>query len=391
MTELDSTQVLIIGAGLMGSAAAHQLAARGTEVAVVERDTAPSEHGSSHGSARIFRYAYPDPFYTGLVDQARARFSELERLAGQQLITPGGALDFGARRDPRQLAGVLDEVGIEHELLPAAVAAERWPGINFDTDVLWQPGGGVIDAESTVLAQLRLATEAGARVHEHWEAASVRRDGTGYVVTSTTGDTIRAAQVVVAAGAWLSKLLAETDLPSAFVDRLPRPVVSQENAYHFAYRDPADPGEPTPGSATSWPTFIHKSEHILTYSLPGGRDADFRGQKLAEFLGGTPIADGSAQTGTIDPANRERIIEYVREQVPGLVPQPYAETTCLFTMLPEEDFLLDAAESLVIASPCSGHGAKFAPLIGEFIAELVAGAAAHPRFAVTSPAWTAAR
>jgi sarcosine oxidase len=387
MTEQDSTQVLIIGAGLMGSAAAHQLAVRGTEVTVVERDTAASEHGSSHGSARIFRYAYPDPFYTRLVDQARGRYDELERLAGQQLITPGGALDFGPLRDPHHLAGVLDEVGIEHELLPASAAAERWPGINFDTDVLWQPGGGVIDAESTVRAQLRLATDAGARVIERWEAASIRRDGTGYVVTSTTGDKIRAAQVVVAAGAWVSKLLAETELPSAFIDRLPQAVVTQENAYHFPYRDAADLGEPAPGAPTSWPTFIHKSERILTYSLPGGRDADFRGQKLAEFLGGTPIADGGTQTGQIDAANRERIIEYVREQVPGLVPEPYAETTCLFTMLPEEDFLLDAAEGLVIASPCSGHGAKFAPLIGEFIAELVYGATAHPRFAATSPAW----
>ncbi|UQN14065.1 FAD-dependent oxidoreductase [Gulosibacter sp. ACHW.36C] len=391
MTEQDSTQVLIIGAGLMGSAAAHQLAVRGTEVTVVERDTAASEHGSSHGSARIFRYAYPDPFYTRLVDQARGRYDELERLAGQQLITPGGALDFGTLRDPRHLAGVLDEVGIDHELLPASAAAERWPGINFDTEVLWQPGGGVIDAESTVRAQLRLATDAGARLIERWEAASIRRDGTSYVVTSTTGATIRAAQVVIAAGAWLSKLLVETELPSAFIDRLPQAVVTQENAYHFPYRDAADIGEPKPGAPTSWPTFIHKSERILTYSLPGGRDANFRGQKLAEFLGGTPITDGSTQTGEIDPANRERIIDYVREQVPGLVPEPYAETTCLFTMLPEEDFLLDAAEGLVIASPCSGHGAKFAPLLGEFIAELVFGATAHPRFAVTSPAWAVTR
>lgn len=390
MTEHDATQVLIIGAGLMGSAAAHHLAERGYEVTVVERDVAASEHGSSHGSARIFRYAYPDPFYADLVRQARASYDELERLAGEQLITPSGALDFGTLRDPRQLAETLAEVGIEHELLPPQEAAARWPGLNFDTEVLWQPGGGVIDAQSTVLAQLRLATAAGARILEHWEAASVRRDGTGYVVTSATGETIRAAQVVVAAGAWLEQLLAETELPSAFIDHLPRATVTQENAYHFPYRDAAATGAPEPGQATSWPTFIHKSERILTYSLPGGRDADYRGQKLAEFLGGTELAGGAAQTGVIDPANRERIIEYVRTQVPGLVPEPYAETTCLFTMLPEEDFLLDAADGLVIASPCSGHGAKFAPLIGEFIADLVDGKDALPRFAITSPAWAVA-
>ena len=132
-----------------------------------------------------------------------------------------------------------------------------------------------------------------------------------------------------------------------------------------------------------WPTFIHKSSEIPTYGLPGGRDAGFRGQKIAEFLGGRRIASAADQDGVVDPTNRARVVEYVEQYLPGLVPEPYAETTCLFTSTPTEDFVVDGVEGITLVSPCSGHGAKFAPLIGNIAADVATGAGRAPdRFTV---------
>ena len=135
--------------------------------------------------------------------------------------------------------------------------------------------------------------------------------------------------------------------------------------------------------ANRWPTFIHRTPAIRVYGLPGGRDAGFRGQKIAEFLGGRRIASAADQDGVVDPANRARIVDYVRQYLPGLVPEPYAETTCLFTSTPSEDFLVDGVDGITLVSPCSGHGAKFAPLIGDIAADVATGEGRAPdRFTV---------
>jgi sarcosine oxidase len=146
--------------------------------------------------------------------------------------------------------------------------------------------------------------------------------------------------------------------------------VRQEQAYHFPYADGTDP--------STWPTFIHKREGWQAYGLPGGRDAGFRGQKVAEYNGGKILPSAAEQDGKISPDNRRRVIDYVAQYLPGLVPEPYAETTCLFTNTPTEDFILDRADGITILSPCSGHGAKFAPLIGQLAADLATGAGPAP-------------
>ena len=365
---MDSSKYVIIGAGLAGAATAWSLARRGHEVTVVERTEPAAHDGSSHGSARIFRYVYPEQFWVDLVVRARAGFTELEQLGGHQLITPTGSLDFGQVRDPRTLAPLLAAAGIEHELLTAEQARARWPQIAVDTEVLWHPAAGVIDAQTTVHTMLEAAAGHGAQVLTHWPVQSIEATATGYRVSTGDGRSVDAERVVVAAGGWLPHLLDRMPLPAAFRNALPTLQVRQENAYHFPYRD----------QSVAWPTFIHKSTEIQTYSLPGGRDADFRGQKLAEYNGGKQIPSAAAQDGRIDPANRERIIRYVQRYLPGLEPEPYATTTCLFTNAPDEDFLIDGVDGITLVSPCSGHGAKFAPLIGDITADVATGAGSAP-------------
>jgi len=372
---MDSSQYVVVGAGLTGAATAWSLARRGHEVTVVERTEPAAQDGSSHGSARIFRYAYTEQFWVDLVVRARAGFTELEELSGQQLITPTDSLDFGPLRNPAALAPLLEAAGVDYELLTAEQSRARWPQIAVDTEVLWHAGAGVIDAQSTVLALLAAATAEGGRVLTEWPVDSIEKTTTGYRVGARDGRSVDAERVVVAAGGWLPDLLDRLPLPGGFRAAVPQLQVTQENAYHFPYRN----------QSVAWPTFIHKSPQIQAYSLPGGRDAGFRGQKLAEFLGGKRISSAAAQDGRIDPVNQARIVDYVTEYLPGLVPEPYATTTCLFTTTPNEDFLVDGVDGITVASPCSGHGAKFAPLIGDITADVATGTGRAPeRFAAAA-------
>ncbi|MBW8484558.1 FAD-dependent oxidoreductase [Actinomadura parmotrematis] len=382
---------IVVGAGLTGAATAWRLARGGHEVTVLERSTPANAQGSSHGSARIFRYGYADPFYVRLAVEARQAWEELERASGERLFTPTGALNFGERGDPAAQAAVFDEVGVEHELLSAAAAAARWPQFDFDSGVLWHPGGGVVDAETTVAAMLRLAEDGGARVETGWPVARVERAGAGYRAVSADGRTEEAGRVVIAAGGWLPDLLEHLGLPAAFLSAFPPVQVMQENVFHFPYRDVTE---------GAWPTFIHHEADMLVYGLPGGRDAALpdgpnglkggrSGLKIAQYNGGRPIPSASARTGEIDPDHRERIVAYVQRFLPGLVPEPYAETTCLFTNTPTEDFVIDGVGGITVASPCSGHGAKFAPLLGRIIAEAASGERPAPApFRITAPAPT---
>lgn len=366
---------VVIGAGLAGAAAAWRLAARGEQVTVLERSHPANHEGSSHGSARIFRYAYPEQLYTDLVVRAKSGWDELQSQSGRQLISPTGALDHGQLRHPERLAAVLERAGVDHELLSPADASRRWPQFRFETPVLWHPAAGVLDAHGTVEAMLALAVATGnARVLTDWDVSRVEATVTGYRVRSCAGDVLEATRVIVAAGGWLPRLLSELSLPADFVGTFPPLEVRQEQAFHFPYAAAQPDGTAFP----DWPTFIHKSAELQTYGLPGGRDAAFRGQKVAQFNGGRVIPSASEQDGRVSPDNRRVMIDYANRFLPGVDPVPYAETTCLFTNTPSEDFVIDRADGIIVVAACSGHGAKFAPLLGDLAADLATGAGEVP-------------
>ncbi len=373
-------EFVVIGAGLAGASTAWQLARRGQHVTVLERTTPANAQGSSHGSARIFRYAYTQQLYCDLVVRARSGWDELERQCGCALIDLVGSINFGDGGEGERLAAVLSRAHIDHELLSADEASRRWPQFHFQTPVLWQPDAGVLDPEATVEAMLQLAADSGrARVLSGWVASRIERTRGGYRVRSTTGETVEGSRVIVAAGGWLPDLVDGFGLPPALTAALPRLEVRQEQVYHFPYRDQT----PARGASSRWPTFIHGPSSftpstLTTYGLPGGRDGEFRGQKLARYNGGRVITSANAQDGVVDSDDRELMVEHVKRYLPGLEPTPYAEATCLFTNTPSQQFIIDVSDGIVIVSACSGHGAKFAPLLGELAADLATGAGTVP-------------
>src|SRR6516225_7026426 len=130
----DRVDVVVIGAGLAGSAAAWALVRRGRSVAVLEAFEPGHWRGSSHGSARIFRRAYPDPLYVRLTGQAQPLWRQLADEAGEDLIRTTGGLDLGPGREQEKMYDLLAGLGVPAELMPAPAAAERWPGMAFGTD-----------------------------------------------------------------------------------------------------------------------------------------------------------------------------------------------------------------------------------------------------------------
>ena len=323
---------------------------------MLEQYAAGHDRGSSHGSARIVRRAYGDELYTRLTGRAFELWREIESSSESTLLRMLGGLDFGVRRNVPAVATHLAAAGVPHEVLPTAEAAARWPGMRFEGDVVFHPQAGTLDAARAVETLLALAAAAGADVRHSTAATAVSPDGR---VTVADGSEVSADAVVVAAGGWLGPLVGGAVA-------LPQLTITQQQVFHFPRLDT---------SAVAWPSVIHESATSAVYHLAGGRDGgpgDDR--KIGEHDGGiTCTAD--TRTGIVNPESRGRVSAYVARWLPGLSPVPSSETTCLYTDTPSEDFILDKVGSVVVCSPCSGHGAKFAPLVGELVADLVGGAA----------------
>jgi monomeric sarcosine oxidase len=367
-------EVAVLGAGLMGSATAWSLARRGRSVALIEAYAPGHHNGSSHGSERIFRRAYTDPFYAALTGNAAECWQELEHDTGSTLLRMTGAVDTGDPRvrDPALLDAAMTKAEVEHEMLTPEQAHERWPFMLFDGPAIYHPQAGPLNPDATIAACVRRATELGALV-----LSSVRVTGTellrsGRVRILAENLDLTADTLVIAAGAWLSELAPHLATGTEGSLVLPPLTVVQKEVFHFRKRDPD----------TRWPTFVHKGP-VQIYGMPSGRDGGPEpAVKVARYDGG-PVTTASARDGVIDPAARESVCEYVRTRLPGLDPEPVAEASCLFNLGPNDDFILDRHGPYVIVSACSGHGAKFAPLIGELTADLVERRAAPPaRFAL---------
>jgi monomeric sarcosine oxidase len=366
--------VVVVGGGLAGSAAAWAVSRRGRGVVLLEAFEAGHGNGSSHGSARIFRRAYPDPLYVRLTGEAGKLWGQLEEEAGEELIEVTGGLDYGPSPEPEKMYEQLRAQQVLAELLTPGQAAERWPGLTFrDGDaVMYHPDAGVIDAERAMAAMRRLAAANGADVRYGTPVTSIGADGT----VRTRDETFEAETVIVAAGPWVEPLVGE-HVP------LPPLVVTQTQAFHFpvvgAARalqagevgDSQAGDEGAAGATRPWPTFIYHGDDVPYYGLPSG--ADMPGAVKVGVHGHGTITTADGRDGVVNPVVREEVRQFVMSTCPGLSDEPAGEVTCMYTTTANEDFVLDRRGPFVVVSACSGHGAKFAPLIGEIAADLAAG------------------
>lgn len=335
------TDVVIIGGGAMGSATAWWLARRGVDVVLLEQFESGHTRGSSHGATRIFRLAYYDPFYVRVAQAALPLWRELEDDAGEPLLDRTGSIDHGDARDVDTTAAALDACNATYERLSDAQAHERWPAFRFVGDVLFHPDGGRCHADATVAALQRRAAAHGAEVRFNQRATLRVHDDGVEVVTPDTKWKARVA--VVTAGAWVSDVVGA---------HAPDVIVTQEQVQHFA-----------PRVEQGWPSFIHHRRPWVYGLLTPGE-----GVKVDEHHVGPEVHPDHRLPRS---AELERaVVRYVEEWMPGLDPTPTHTTECLYTTTPDESFVLERVGPVVIGSPCSGHGFKFTPLIGQRIADL---------------------
>ena len=354
-------EVAVLGAGLMGASTAWALARRGRSVALIEAYELGHRNGSSHGSERIFRRAYADPFYAALTGRAAECWQELQHDTDSTLLHMTGAVDTGdvRIRDPALLDAAMTEAGVEHEVLTSEQARERWPYMLFDGPAIYHAQAATLDPDATIGACVRRAIELGAFVLSGTRVTGTELLPSGRVRILNERMDLTADTLVIAAGAWLPELAPHLATGGEGPLVLPPLTVIQKEVFHFRQRDPG----------ASWPTFVHKGP-VQIYGLPSGRDGGPEpAVKVARYDGG-PLTTASTRDGVIDPVARDSVSEYVRTRLPGLDPAPIAEASCLFTVAPNDDFILDRHGPYVIVSPCSGHGAKFAPLIGELAADV---------------------
>ena len=361
----------VIGGGAMGSAAAWQLARRGREVVLLERFAPGHANGASHGPSRNFNVAYGREPYLGLLVEAGRLWRELEGEASARLLDPVGMVTHGGTGEyPELAAGTA--AGIAGEVLSAADARERFPGMRFETPVLWNPEGGRLNADASVAALQSAAAANGASVRHNTRVHAIEPRG-DRVLVSTEGESLEASVAIVAAGAWSTTLLAG-------LAPLPSLRVTQEQPAHFALRaGDADAG-------AHWPGFNHRprpsgDEWWLTPIY--GMFAPGFGVK-AGWHGSGPIIDPDARSFQPEPAQLAALQRYVAEWLPGADPDRLDPISCTYTTTPDHDFVLDRVGPLVAAAGFSGHGFKFTPAIGRVLADLATGAGPAPdAFALT--------
>jgi sarcosine oxidase len=365
--------VVVVGGGAMGSAAAWQLARRGREVTLLERFGSGHTQGASHGASRNFNLSYGDDTYLSLLREALPLWRELEAESGVAVLDQVGLANHGANPAFDAVAAALPAYGFDASFLTPEEAGERWPGIRFDGRVLFTPQAGRLDADAAVSALQRAAAARGAAVRHHSRVVAIRVVSDESVLVDVQPvdpdsgepagavETLDARRVVVTLGAWTSKLLGSS-VPSI---ALPRLVVTQEQPAHFAVRD----------ATLTWPGFNHAPNPLdpsydYWYSGVYGMFTPGQGVK-AGWHGTGAVVDPDARTFVSEPAQLAALRRYAREWLPGADADSFVEISCTYTTTPDSNFVVDSVGPVSVGAGFSGHGFKFTPSIGRILADLV--------------------
>ncbi len=364
--------VAVIGLGLMGASALDTLLRQGVDAVGFDPLGPGAGQGSSHGSCRVFRrFNFETPNYTRLSDEALAGWERLARESGRQILIPRPVLEAGPPGSPMVRASrqaALDN-GVEVRLLTGREVNALFPAFHLpeDWDAVVQDGGAILLAQ-IALEALRARAEAADRIVR--ESVIGLEHHPDHVMVRTGKTAFRAGKVILATGPWLTRLLPDL-----------APVIEVTRQAVGWFR----PAEPMSVGPDSFPLFIlARSESDIVYGFP---DFEGRGVKAAPHNHG-PVADADAWGPAATDEELRTVSEALAELVPGAAGPITERDVCLYTNTcpadrrpdPGEEFIIDRwpGSRLVVASACSGHGAKFAPAIGERLARLTTDPGYHP-------------
>jgi monomeric sarcosine oxidase len=366
LNNATKADVIVIGAGIHGVWSAYELAKAGRSVILLEQFSVGHDRGSSHGTTRIIRYAYDHPEYVRLVAQAFGHWHELEDLTGVTLIQPQAHLDL-ARPDHPVLNSVIKALKVsnaryiwlsEHEL-QKSFPLLRFEGYNGVLDL----EAGLIQADVSLKTLLGVALQAGVQLFEQQKVLKLELSQ-DLVQVRTANHDFSAAQLVLAAGAWTNILLELLGLS------LPLQVLRTQAGFFQTVSI-----QPTLGSQAQYPIFF--DHHTNVYGIPESNAQLKIGNRYQEAV------DPDRRSFEPIDSNLKFLGDWINQHMLGVSNQASSVISCLYTFTPDEDFIVDTlpnSSNAVVINACSGHGYKFAPVIGEMAKQLLAGQAANSRF-----------
>jgi sarcosine oxidase len=364
---MNTYDAIVLGLGGMGSAAAYHLARRGHRVLGLDAHPRGHREGSSHGHSRIIREAYFEaPEYVPLVRRSYALWRELEPESGRQLLSIVGGLNIG-RPDGELVSGALASVrkcDIPHEYLTPDELSARFPGFRLADDMvgLYEASAGILQPEECVAAHLDRAAEHGAELRHGEPVRRWRAKGAG-VQVETDGGAYGGARLVIAAGPWASEVLGALQIPLE--------VVRKVNV-HF---EPTRPQLFAPDQCPVYIWDVPEGQYFGFPNLPG------QGVKVGRHDGGEVCTPRTIRRD-VDRDEIEELRTAFDRYMPGVTGDVKSTLTCMYTNTPDRDFVVDRHPDhpqIVYACGFSGHGFKFASVMGETLADLaIEGHTAHP-------------
>ncbi|RUS86889.1 hypothetical protein EGW08_005368 [Elysia chlorotica] len=325
--------VIVVGAGIEGSASAYNLAKDGKKVLLLEQFSLPHTRGSSHGQSRITRYAYAMDFYVRMMVDAFPMWATLQEEAGEEFFLNCGVLDLrGNLESARKVTSALATYDIPHELLTAREIRRRFPVMTVgDTDLaVYDPSGGILRADKALASFQKVFKQLGGTIHDNEAVLTVKPGSPAKVVTSRS--VYAASSVVIAAGPWAGHFTSALGL------RLPLKVKKKKRSFQLLF-------------------LFWVANHNGAPSDPDHRD----------------------RLSSDDAWIEEHVTSTVKSTFPGLEPKPAITEVCMYTVSEDHDHpIIDRHpkyDNIIIAAGFSGHGFKLAPAVGKLVMELVTGKA----------------
>jgi sarcosine oxidase len=356
---MSGPHIAVIGLGAAGSAALYQLARRGIRSTAIEQFAPRHDRGSSHGPTRVIRLAhFENAAYVPLMRRAYTLWHDLEDMSRCKLVHRTGIVEIGPA-DGKLVRGTSEAArthGLRCEILDAKALMLRHPQFRLPDNFMAvaQPDGGYLEAASAIETFHRVAAEAGATLRANEKALAIEPADNG-VTIRTDHETIAADGVIVAAGPWMSRLLPGLNLPL----RVTRQVVGW-----------FEPDDVANFSDSRFPVFLIESAHGVHYGFPARGPAGIKVSKH-HHLG--EVVDPESRPAAVNDTDIAAIRTALADYLPGANGRLLSAQTCLYTMTPDDTFIIDRMPGfphVVFASPCCGHGFKFAPVIGEIVADL---------------------
>lgn len=370
---MDSFEYIVVGGGVMGASVAYQLAAEKKSVLLLEQFEIGHVRGASHGESRIFRVSYDHVDYIKLARESLEMWHQIEQDAGEHLLVITGLLDFGPKneRGMKETIAALKDADEPFEKLTAKTTAKKFPQFNLaeDQTAIFTRDAGILRASKCVKVLVDRARQRGAHIIEY---AVVREIDLSpdLVIVYTEVSAYSAKKLIITNGAWTNKLLQQVDR------QLPLTVTQEQVVY-------IRPTHPKIFRAGAFPLFCgHGGIGSGTIGLYGFPTLTEPGVKIAYHQSGE-VTTADTRTFEMNEPKARKLVEDARKLLPDLTAEIQSSQTCLYTLTPDQHFVVDhlpGHPNVAIGTGFSGHGFKFAPVIGRMLIDIVDdGDTAYPR------------